>query len=210
MRYHWHTTLCMTLALWMTVSPVTAGQTSSGRAQLLKAVLNYTEAEDLADTAPNAALARLRAASREAGRCRPGKTIRPEELVILNTRIVTLRERIERRTRLTDQLYKTVRDMYKEHRLESVNRLVATPSDLYLNQTRFLELRGKADADYQKALEYVQIGHSYFNRQQFKKAKHWYEQALRINREYPKLRYYLEQARDQAARESEGFLWGLF
>lgn len=120
-----------------------------------------------------------------------------------------MRQQIERRLRLTDQFYKTVSRILKQHRLASLaNLLNNAPEDLYLRQTRFEAMRSQVVADSEKAFEFVQIGHSFFNRREFKKAKHWYQEALKLNREYPKLRYYLEQAKYRAAQG--GFLWGLF
>lgn len=202
-------TLFVFVVIWLTVQPLFAEQSTSDRAQLLKAVLNYTEAEGLANTDPDAALHRLRNASRDASRCKPGNTIRAEEIAVLNMRITTLREQIHRRLQLTDEIYKTTRGFLKQHRLASLAQLLNNaPEELYLHQMRFEEIRSQIVADSEKAFEFVQIGHSHFNRREFKKAKHWYQEALKLNREYPKLWYYLEQAKYRASQG--GFLWGLF
>ena len=208
MRTNCRATLSVLLVIFLVANSVFGEQSSSDRTQLLKAVMNYTQAEVLSNIDPDASLERLRVASRESGRSKPGSAIRAEEIAVLNTHIVTLRERVERRLRLTDQFFKTTSGLLKQHRLASLAGLLNNaPRDLYLHQMRFEEMRSQVESDSGKAFEFVQIGHSYFNRRQFKKAKHWYEEGLKLNREYPKLHYYLEQARDQA---NQGFLWGLF
>jgi hypothetical protein len=213
MKSQWRASLCAFLAAWLVASPILAEQSTSDRAQLLRAILHYTQAEALAGTNPDGSLEQLQSASRELARCKAGNSISPEEIVILNARIVALKEQIKRRLQLTDQFFKALSDLYKAHRLQSLMRLFEnSPLDLYLSQPRFLELRSNADGDYQKAFEYFQIGHGYFNRREFRSAKHWYEEGLELNKEYPKGTYYLDQARRYAEADSGSvgsrLLWG--